>query len=77
MLSQGRKKSEIPNVFGDNYQIQPICRVKDGKEHAKEADQGNVADIEDEFFVPHFQRISATGEDNTGVIHTKETNKYL
>ena len=44
-----------------------IFRVKDGKDHAKEPDLGNVADIEDEFFVPHFQRISATGDDITGV----------
>jgi len=44
-----------------------LLQVKDGKDHSKEADQGNVADIEDEFFVPHFQRISASGEDNTGV----------
>jgi len=44
-----------------------LLQVKDGKDHAKEPDLGNVADIEDEFFVPHFQRISATGEDITGV----------
>jgi len=44
-----------------------LLQVKDGKDHSKEVDQGNVADIEDEFFVPHFQRISASGEDNTGV----------
>ena len=41
--------------------------MKDGKDSGKEPDLGNVADIEDEFFVPHFQRISATGEDITGV----------
>ena len=44
-----------------------IFRVKDGKDHAKEPNLGNDAEIEDEFFVPHFQRISASGEDITGV----------
>jgi len=44
-----------------------LLQVKDGKEHVKEPDQGNVSDMEDEFFVPHFQRISATGDDITGV----------
>jgi len=44
-----------------------LQQVKEGKDHAKEPDLGNVADIEDEFSVPHFQRISATGEDITGV----------
>lgn len=44
-----------------------LLQVKDGKDHAKEPNLGNDADIEDEFFVPHFQRISASGEDITGV----------
>jgi len=57
---------EVPHFPIEQIETK-LQQVKDGKEHAKEADQGNVADIEDEFFVPHFQRISATGEDNTGV----------
>jgi len=44
-----------------------LQQVSDGKVQVKEPDLGNVADIEDEFSVPHFQRISATGEDITGV----------
>eukprot|EP00091_Calanus_sinicus_P005223 TRINITY_DN15638_c0_g1_i2.p2 TRINITY_DN15638_c0_g1~~TRINITY_DN15638_c0_g1_i2.p2 ORF type:complete len:118 (-),score=30.30 TRINITY_DN15638_c0_g1_i2:494-847(-) len=44
-----------------------LQQVKGGKDNAKEQDLGNVADIEDEFSVPHFQRISATGDDITGV----------
>jgi len=57
---------EVPHFPIEQIETK-LQQVKDGKEHAKEADQGNVADIEDEFVVPHFQRISATGEDNTGV----------
>jgi len=44
-----------------------LLLVQDGKEQIKEPDLGTVADIEDEIFVPHFQRISATGQDVTGV----------
>jgi len=66
----------LPNQLSSPYEVPKfpieqietkLLQVKDGKDHSKEADQGNVADIEDEFFVPHFQRISASGEDNTGV----------
>jgi len=66
----------LPNQLSSPYEVPKfpieqietkLLQVKDGKDHSKEADQGTVADIEDEFFVPHFQRISASGEDNTGV----------
>lgn len=57
---------EIPKFPIEQIETK-LLQMKDGKDSGKEPDLGNVADIEDEFFVPHFQRISATGEDITGV----------
>jgi len=76
---QGGPKKGLGNELSAPYEVPkfPIEQIetkllqskemKDGKHSGRDADQGNVADIEDEFFVPHFQRISATGEDITGV----------
>ena len=50
--------------------IPRILRAREGLSKGGDSDQGAVADIEDEIFVPHFQRITATGDDVSGVRHT-------
>jgi len=44
-----------------------LLQAKEGLSKGSEVDQGAVADIEDEIFVPHFQRITASGDDCSGV----------
>jgi len=44
-----------------------LLQAKEGLSKGPESDQGAVADIEDEIFVPHFQRITTTGDDCSGV----------
>jgi len=44
-----------------------LHQAREGISKGPDSDQGAVADIEDEIFVPHFQRITATGDDVSGV----------
>jgi len=44
-----------------------LLQAKEGLSKGPDSDQGAVADIEDEIFVPHFQRITTTGDDCSGV----------
>lgn len=57
---------EVPQFPIEEIELK-LNQAKAGLHMGHEPDQGAVADIDDETFVPHFQRIGTTGDDFAGV----------